>query len=75
MKGFPYILVPDYNIFPMIMYMTMMAKIMGKIFGPNVVTINQQMMAFTVTFIQFRFSPISDNYIYIYILPDKWSCY
>merc|ERR1712123_216273 len=38
MHGVPYILVPDYNVFPMIMSMVMMAKVMDKIFGPQVVT-------------------------------------
>ena len=33
MKGVPYLLVPDYNILPMIMSMVIKAKIMDKIFG------------------------------------------
>jgi len=51
LKGVPYILVPDYNIFPMIMSMVIMAKILDKIFGPQVVTRNHQIFAFTVAFV------------------------
>ena len=51
MKGVPYLLVPDYNIFPMIMSMVIMAKIMDKIFGPQVVTSNHQIVAFTLAFL------------------------
>ena len=50
LKGVPYILVPDYNIFPMVMSMVMMAKILDKIFGPQVVTRNHQILAFIVAF-------------------------
>eukprot|EP00091_Calanus_sinicus_P010801 TRINITY_DN24842_c0_g1_i1.p1 TRINITY_DN24842_c0_g1~~TRINITY_DN24842_c0_g1_i1.p1 ORF type:complete len:185 (-),score=52.26 TRINITY_DN24842_c0_g1_i1:120-674(-) len=46
LKGAPFILVPDYNVFPMIMSMVMMAKIMDKIFGPQVVTRNHQLVVF-----------------------------
>ena len=53
MKGVPYLLVPDYNIFPMIMSMVIMAKIMDKIFGPQVVTRNHQIVAFTLAFVFF----------------------
>jgi len=51
MHGVPYILVPDYNVFPMIMSMVMMAKVMDKIFGPQVVTKNQQIVAFGLLFL------------------------
>ena len=50
MKGAPYLLVPHYNIFPIIRHMTRMAMILDKIFGPQVVTRNQQMVAFTIAF-------------------------
>merc|ERR1711892_574357 len=49
-KGVPYILVPDYNVFPMIMSMVMMAKILDKIFGPQVVTRNHQIAGLFVAF-------------------------
>merc|ERR1712123_451967 len=52
-KGVPYILVPDYNIFPMIMSMVMMAKILDKIFGPQVVTRNHQIAGFIIAFFLF----------------------
>merc|ERR1711892_946234 len=51
MEGVPFILVPDYNVFPMIMSMVMMAKVMDKIFGPQVVTRNHQIVAFSVFFL------------------------
>merc|ERR1712123_42244 len=47
MEGVPFILVPDYNVFPMVM----MAKVMNKIFGPEVVTRNHQIVAFSVFFL------------------------
>ena len=52
-KDVPYILVPDYNIVPMIMSMVMMAKILDKIFGPRVVTRNHQIAGFIVSFFLF----------------------
>merc|ERR1711892_696470 len=52
-KDVPYILVPDYNIFPMIMSMVMMAKMLDKIFGPQVVTRNQHIAGFIVAFFVF----------------------
>ena len=52
-KDVPYILVPDYNIFPMIMSMVMMAKTLDKIFGPQVVTRNHQIAGFIVSFFLF----------------------
>merc|ERR1739838_1009868 len=51
MKGVPYIIIPDYNIFPMILSMAMMARIVDTIFGPQVVTGKHQIMAFTVVFV------------------------
>merc|ERR1711892_322423 len=51
MEGVPFILVPDYNVFPMIMSMVMMAEVMDKIFGPQVVTRNHQIVAFSVFFL------------------------
>merc|ERR1712106_287082 len=51
MEGVPFILVPDYNVFPMIMSMVMMAKVMDKIFGPQIVTRNHQIVAFSVFFL------------------------
>merc|ERR1711892_1047124 len=50
LKGVPYIIIPDYNIFPMILSMAMMARIVDIIFGPQVVTGKHQIMAFTVAF-------------------------
>ena len=50
LKGLPYILVPDYKIFHMIMSMVTMAKILDKIFEPQVVTSNYQIIAFTAVF-------------------------
>merc|ERR1711892_640198 len=47
-KGVPYFLVPDYNVFPMIMSMVMMAKVLDKIFGPQVVTRDHQIAGFIV---------------------------
>ena len=51
LKGAPFMLVPDYNVFPMIMSMVMMAKILDKIVGPQVVTRNHQIVAFMVAFV------------------------
>merc|ERR1711887_262524 len=46
LKGLPYILVPDYNIFPMLATIIMLAKIVEKILGPDVVTRNHQVASF-----------------------------
>merc|ERR1711892_698792 len=47
-KGVPYFLVPDYNVFPMIMSMVMMAKVLDKIFEPQVVIRDLQIAGFIV---------------------------
>ena len=51
LKGAPFMIIPDYNVFPMIMSMVMMAKILDKIVGPQVVTRNHQIVAFMIAFV------------------------
>jgi len=51
MKGVPYMLIPDYNAIPMILSLAMMAKLVDKIFGPQVVTAKHQILAFIVVLI------------------------
>merc|ERR1711970_318946 len=46
LKGLPYILVPDYNIFPMLATIIILAKIVEKILGPDVVNRNHQIVSF-----------------------------
>ena len=46
LKGVPYMLVPDYNVFPMIISMAAMARLLGMMFGPSVVTRNHQIILF-----------------------------
>merc|ERR1711872_673897 len=53
MKDVPYMLVPDYNVFPMIMSMALVAKLFGKVMGPKVVTANHHIMAFIFMFFLF----------------------
>merc|ERR1712215_596476 len=45
LKGSPYIIIPDYNQ-PMIISIVMMAKILEKVLGPDVVTRNHQILCF-----------------------------
>merc|ERR1712179_489451 len=45
LKGSPYIIIPDYNQ-PMIISIVMMAKILQKVLGPDVVTRNHQILCF-----------------------------
>ena len=47
LKGVPYMLVPDYNVFPMIISMAAMARLLGMMFGTSVVTRNHQIISFT----------------------------
>jgi len=51
LKGVPYFLIPDYNVFPMLLSMIMMSKIVDKILSPVVVTEKHQALSFTVAFI------------------------
>ena len=53
MKDVPYMLVPDYNVFPMIMSMALVAKLFGKVMEPKVVTANHHIMAFIIMFFLF----------------------
>merc|ERR1712002_1314188 len=53
LKGLPYIPVPDYNIFPMLATIIMLAKIVEKILGPEVVTRNHQIACFAFLFVIF----------------------
>ena len=55
MKDVPFMLVPDYNIVPMIMSLVMMGKVMDKIFGPQVVTKNHQLVGFGLAFLLLAF--------------------
>merc|ERR1711915_23064 len=53
MPNIPYMLVPDYNVFPMITSMALTSKFLGKLMEPRVVTVNHHIMAFIVIFLFF----------------------
>jgi len=50
MPNIPYMLVPDYNVFPMITSMALTSKVLGKLMEPRVVTVNHHIMAFIIIF-------------------------
>lgn len=53
MPNIPYMLVPDYNVFPMITSMALTSKFLGKLMEPRVVTVNHHIMAFIIIFLFF----------------------
>jgi len=55
MPNIPYMLVPDYNVFPMIKSMALTSKFLGKLMEPRVVTANHHIMAFIIIFLFFFF--------------------